>query len=208
MNLVDALSLLVVMTLLAAMPSSSVALVVTRSATAGLRHGVAVALGIVLGDLVYVAAALLGLVTLAEALGGLFVLIKLLGGLYLLWLGASLLLDQGETPYPPDEPRPGSPLLTSVLAGLVLTLGDVKAVLFYASLFPQFVQVESANVADALMVTAMTVLAVGGVKLVYAFTAYKLRARVHGSSAGRLVQGGAGGVLIGAGGYVIATAAQ
>jgi len=46
---------------LAAMPSTSVALVVTRSATLGVGNGFSVAAGIVLGDLVFVMLAILGL---------------------------------------------------------------------------------------------------------------------------------------------------
>ncbi|WP_369334585.1 LysE family transporter, partial [Pectobacterium brasiliense] len=57
-----ALSLFLAMIALAAMPSSSVALVVIRSATLGVRHGVATALGIVVGDLLFVVLAIAGLV--------------------------------------------------------------------------------------------------------------------------------------------------
>lgn len=84
----QALMLFATMVALAALPSASVALVVTRSATAGADHGIAVAVGILLGDLLFVAVALLGL----AALGVLFLLVKALGGLHRLWLGGSLLL--------------------------------------------------------------------------------------------------------------------
>jgi hypothetical protein len=48
------------MVVLAAIPSSSVALVVLRSASLGVRSGVATAFGIAAGDLIFVALAISG----------------------------------------------------------------------------------------------------------------------------------------------------
>ena len=59
MDLLDSISLFLIMIALAAVPSTSVALVVTRSATLGISNGVAVSLGIVLGDLVFIFLAIL-----------------------------------------------------------------------------------------------------------------------------------------------------
>jgi threonine/homoserine/homoserine lactone efflux protein len=206
MSLGEALILFATMTALAALPSASVALVVTRSATAGLRHGLAVAIGIVLGDLVFVAVALLGLAALADALGGLFMLIKLLGALYLIWLGGTMLFSRSSASAVRAAPLTASGLAGSVAAGLLLTLGDLKAILFYASLFPVFVDLDGVGVADVLLIIAITALGVGGVKLLYALAAHKLAAVAHGARAGRVSRRGAGALLIGAGGYLIASA--
>lgn len=207
MSLGAALILFATMSGFAALPSASVALVVTRSAMAGLGHGIAVAVGIVLGDLVFVAIAVLGLTALAEALGGLFALIKLLGGLYLMWLGGSMLLARAAgTAEASTAPIRAHNLLGSVLAGLLLTLGDLKAILFYASLFPLLVEVAAIGVADGFLIIAITALSVGGVKILYALAARKLAAMARAARAGRGAQRGAGALLLGAGGYLIATA--
>ena len=55
MDMLDVLGLFFLMSLLVLLPSSSVALVVARASIGGFRQGAAVALGIVLGDLVFVA---------------------------------------------------------------------------------------------------------------------------------------------------------
>jgi threonine/homoserine/homoserine lactone efflux protein len=57
------------MLVLAAIPSASVALVVTRSATLGIKNGISVACGIVLCDLIFVALAILGMGFLAKQWG-------------------------------------------------------------------------------------------------------------------------------------------
>lgn len=203
MSPADALVLFATMLGLAALPSTSVALVVTRSATAGLRHGIAVALGIVLGDLAFVAAALLGLAALAEVLGGLFSLVKLFGGLYLIWLGARMLFGRRAGSGQSARPPSASSLLRSVAAGLFLTLGDLKAILFYASLFPLFVDIHRLDLGDLILIILITVLSVGGVKLLYALAAHRVAARVRGARLRRVAEAGAGALLVGAGGYLI-----
>eukprot|EP00903_Cladosiphon_okamuranus_P004055 g4053.t1 len=122
-----------VMLVLAAIPSASVALVVTRSATHGFSNGIAVALGIVLADLVFVALAILGLGFLAETLGSFFITLRYLGGAYLIWLGIRLLRSPGGMNLSPAGPNRFS-LFASFTSGFLLTLGDVKAILFYATI--------------------------------------------------------------------------
>jgi len=51
MSIIETITLFGIMVALAAMSSASVALVVTRSVTLGVGNGIAVAIGIVLGNL-------------------------------------------------------------------------------------------------------------------------------------------------------------
>ncbi len=85
MSIIDSISLFVIMVTLAIIPSTSVALVVTRSATLGASNGIAVAIGIVLGDLTFILLVLLGMSVVAETMAGVFLTIKYVGGTYLLW---------------------------------------------------------------------------------------------------------------------------
>lgn len=207
MTIASAIALLLAMSLLAALPSASVALVVTRAATLGIANGAAVALGIVLGDLVFVALAIMGMSFLAETLGSLFVVVKCAGGAYLVWLGVNLLRAERRV----DSVAGATPrlsLLASFAAGLVLTLGDVKAILFYASFFPAFVDMAALTPGDIATIAGLTILSVGGIKLAYAVAARRivgcLRARTGRGR--RLVRTAAGGCMIGAGTCLIAKA--
>lgn len=203
MSVVDMLSLFAVMAALAALPSASVLLVIARAASLGARHGLAVAAGIVLADLLFVAAALLGLSMLADSLGGLFLLIKLLGAAYLIRLGFSLWRQAGAAP-PTATPSPATrSLAASFLAGLLLTFGDIKAILFYASLLPLFVDLQTPAASDISALIVITLLAVGGVKSIYALSAQRaaraLQARGLNTASRRL----SAGLLMGAGGYLV-----
>ncbi|MGM0633646.1 MAG: LysE family translocator [Pseudomonadota bacterium] len=203
----DALALFAIMITLAAVPSASVALVVTRAATGGFGSGACVAAGIVLADLLFVVLAVLGMTALAEVLGGLFVVLRYLGGAYLLWLGFSLLRSVCRGSIPVARDRWPKGLLTSFLAGFVLTLGDVKAILFYASLFPAFVDMTALAASDLALILLVTVVTVGGVKLVYAGAATRIALRLQRKGrVCRVLQPVAGGVMIVAGATVIANA--
>lgn len=198
-----ALTLVAVMLPLAAMPSSSVALVVARAAGSGIASGMAAAAGIVAGDLVFIALALLGMSALADVLGGFFVILKYCAGAYLIWLGMGLLRPSG------SEPRTLPPVSRTTLAadffaGLFLTLGDIKAILFYASLFPAILDMGALSAWDIAVIGGITIISVGGVKLGYVIFAERITAglkeKVWAGEAPRRLGGvlltGCGAVLI------------
>ena len=199
MGIIDSIVLAALMVALAAMPSSSVALVVARSASLGVPNGFAVAAGIVLGDLLFIALALLGLSYVAELMGSFFVILKYLGAAYLIWLGVSLLRALPSTGEQSRTRAGSGTLLASFAAGFLLTLGDVKAIVFYASVFPLLVDPAALSSADVLVIGSITIVTVGGVKCVYALVAE----RVAGSLARRVpavaIKRALGGALVAAG---------
>ena len=157
------------MLVLAAMPSSSVLLVISRSAASGFIHGAMAALGVVAGDIVFILISILGLSLLAESMGDMFVLVKYLGGTYLVWMGISLLRAKpGE---PKAEKSDSASMSSSFFSGLLFTLADQKAILFYLGFFPAFVNLSSLTLADSAVILSITLIAVGGVKVAYAFMA-------------------------------------
>ena len=202
MNLLAALALFVIMVALAAIPSASVALVVARSATLGVRNGAAVVTGIVIGDLVFVSLAILGMSVLAETMGAFFAIFKCLGGAYLIWLGIGLLRDKGEIPQQPNDALCGSTVLTSLASGLFLTLGDIKGILFYASLLPTFVDLANLTIGSISVIVTITIFAVGGVKLTYAFAAHRIVSRLQRRQAQNYARLTAGGLMVGTGVYL------
>lgn len=191
---------------LAIIPSTSVALVVTRSATLGIGNGLAVSAGIVLGDLVFVALTLLGLTVVAETLGSFFVIIKVLGGLYLIWLGVSLLQTKDPIQISVDQSNRKGNLIASFLAGFFLTLGDIKAIIFYASLFPLFLDLSVIEAPEIVTIVFVTILGVGSIKALYAIFASKMAAYTKSTKMERLARNSAGSFMIGAGGYLIVKA--
>lgn len=199
-TLAGAAALFAAMTALAFLPSISVLTVATRSASYGFVHGLATSLGIVAGDIVFILIAILGLSLLADSMGPLFVLIKYLGGAYLIWLGIKLW--RAKPGRIKAESRTESSLLSSFITGLVVTLADQKAILFYLGFFPAFFNLSAMTPSDILIVILITLVAVGGAKLVYAYLADKagvlLEAKIN-----RAINGIAGTAMLATGAYLI-----
>ena len=203
MTALGLLSLAGILWALALVPGLSVVAVTTRTATLGPVHGVAVTAGIVLGDLLFIALALFGLTALAQLLGGVFVVIRVLAGLCLIGFGIHLLRHAGASPAATPVVARGS-LGTSFLAGLLITLGDMKAILFYLSLLPVFVDLGRVTSLEALMILAVSVFAVGSAKLLYVVLAWRLRTWRVNPRLRTPLQRAAGGVMVGAGAWLVA----
>lgn len=187
---------------LAAIPSTSVALVVTRSATSGLCHGAAVSVGIVLGDILFALLAILGLTALAEFMGTLFLLIRYAAGLYLILLGVSLIKSRNNNLASEYSPSTGG-LFASFLTGFLVTLGDIKAIFFYASLFPTFLELSTLSYSDIAWVLGVITVTVGGVKLTYAALAKKVANIAGRSPLAKPAKVASGSLMIGSGTYLI-----
>ncbi|MGD9662196.1 MAG: LysE family translocator [Porticoccaceae bacterium] len=205
MTAYDLLGLFLVMSALAAIPSASVALVVVRSATVNVRNGIATAVGVVAGDLIFITMAMMGLVALSEIMGAFFVLIRYLAAGYLVWVGWQLIRHAVDTRVVNAGQAKGG-MATSFLSGLALTLGDIKAILFYASLFPAFVDIAFLATSDVVLIMLVTVIAVGGVRVAYALAANRIACLSKGIVFRRQDRVTAGGLLMGAGGYLIVKA--
>lgn len=205
MSMVDGLILVAVMLSLAVMPSASVALVVASSVRFGRTHGVLVAAGIVTGDLGFAIMALLGMSVIAAQLGTLFTVVKYAGGFYLIGVGLTLLRPSVAATAGPAKRRLSS-RFTAYLSGLLLTLGDVKAILFYASLFPMLVNMHQLAVGKVAIMLGLTILTVGGVKLAYALVAPAIVNKLRRATSSQVPQKIGGALMIGCGATLIAKA--
>ncbi len=202
MGIIEIISLILIMAIGASIPSSSVALVVARSLTHGIPNGISVSVGIVLGDTIFILLVVFGLSVVAESMGWLFLAIKYIGATYLIWLGLTLFLSKPTTVEVEKNTKKGD-LITSFFAGLFLTLGDVKAIFFYISLFPAFIDLGELTLTDAVVVLLIDIIIVGGVKIFYAFSARKVSSISKRHGLENKTKKIAGGFMIGAGSYII-----
>ena len=202
MTIAAAIALFTSMVVLALIPGPGVLVVTARSASAGLRHGLSTTAGIVAGDFVFITLALLGLATLSTLLGEFFFAIKYLGAMYLIWLGISLIRLPPISVVGEEINRPKH--TASFMAGLITTLGNPKAILFYLSFLPAFLDLSAVTIYDAALLYLIAMFSVGGVMFGYAYIAYKARSAYSNSNRARMVRVGSGSLLIGSGVYVAA----
>jgi len=167
MTITNSIALFFSIVLLALIPSVSVLTVSLRSVSYGFIHGLITTLGIILGDIIFILIAIYGLTFFSQNLGNFFVGFKFLGGAYLIYLGISLWKSKSENII--NIKNNSSSLLASFFIGFFVTLADVKAIFFYLSFLPAFVNLSTISILDTLIIILIAIIGVGIVKLTYAF---------------------------------------
>lgn len=85
-------------------------------------------------------------------------------------------------------------------------MGDVKAIVFYVSLFPVFIDLSALQAAEVLVIVFITVVSVGGIKVLYALSATKVVTLAKKLKFENTARKTAGGLMVGAGTYLIVKA--
>jgi threonine/homoserine/homoserine lactone efflux protein len=150
--------------LLAASPGPGLAAILSRSMGAGIYSGLAVTVGLILGDAVFLFAAIIGLSVIASLLGPLFAIVKYAGAAYLIWLGIKTLRNAGSKVT--VKPTNAASLFKDFGLGLFVTLGNPKPIIFYGALLPAFVELQAVSMSDlALLIGIVTLISL----VVYGF---------------------------------------
>ena len=136
-------------------------------------------------------------------MGSLFIIVKYIGGAYLILLGYKLLIFKSAARIIVDEKIKSKNLAASFLAGFILTLGDVKAIVFYVSLLPLFIDLTALQKTDVFIVISVMIASLGSVKILYALSANKVAGFLKGKGLDSFTRKAAGSFLLGAGGYLI-----
>lgn len=97
-------------------------------------------------------------------------LVRLLAASYLIWWAIQLWNRSTLSHTSPDQSLPASHK-NSLLLGFTLTLADTKAILFYIGFLPTWVDSSRLTPFDISIILLITLVAVGGVKALYAFFA-------------------------------------
>ena len=162
----------------------------------------ATVIGIVIGDFIFIILAIYGLSAVAENMYSLFTVIKYCGGTYLIYLGIQLIRSKSRLAK--MEAVRKSSWLASFWCGLAITLGDQKAIFFYISFFPAFVDLSQLSIIDTIIIMAIAAVAVGGVKLGYGYLANRVQFFWQNSQAKQTINAIAGTALICTGVLLIA----
>jgi threonine/homoserine/homoserine lactone efflux protein len=125
------------LTVAAGSPGPSVAALVARVIARGWRDVIPFAAAMWLGEALWLTLAVYGLAALAEALHGVFQVVKYLGVTYLLYLAWKIWCAPVAIVSDGPAPRPGG--CGMFLAGLAVTLGNPKIMVFYLALLPTII---------------------------------------------------------------------
>ncbi|WP_135384961.1 LysE family translocator [Vibrio tasmaniensis] len=193
MSITSGIALFVAMLLSAAIPGPSVLAVLSRSLSFGWKQGLLVVLGVLIADYIFIFLALSGLSALASAMGEFATVIKYVGVTYLFWLAyTTWTSDVSESSSTSSEQGTKA---SSVTIGLLMTVSNPKAILFYMGFFPAFIDLKAFTTADVMVILIISTVSVGGVLSLYACTASKARFVFQGRSAKTLLNRLSGGFL-------------
>jgi threonine/homoserine/homoserine lactone efflux protein len=174
MTLAGFLAYSLALAIAAAIPGPGVTALVARALGSGFRSALAMSFGLVVGDLTYLTAVVLGLALVAQTFGTVFLVIKWLGVAYLAWLAWSF-WKSGITPENVEARKGKGGLFASFLAGLTVTLGNPKTMIFYLALTPTLVDLRTITLADYVILAALTVVVLLVVLVPYLALAAKAR---------------------------------
>ena len=184
------------MLVLALTPGISVFTVTARTLAGGLSHGLATTFGIILGDIVFILLVVYGLGVVADSFAPLFGLLNIVGGAYLFWLGINLWRTSALPKSPTPTRSTNLTLSSSVAVGLFITLGNQKAIFFYLSFLPAFLDLTQFTPLDTALTILSATLALGGVMTGYALLAHKSSAALRSSRLTVILQRLASATLI------------
>ncbi|MEW9836175.1 LysE family translocator [Mesorhizobium marinum] len=160
--------------LAAAIPGPGLTALVARALGSGFRSALYMSLGLIVGDLVYLTAVMLGLAIVAQTFGMVFLAIKWAGCAYLAWLAWSF-WNSGITAQAVEARTAKGGFVTSFLAGLTVTLGNPKTMIFYLAITPTIVDLRTVTIAEYGMLALITIVVLLVVLVPYLALAAKAR---------------------------------
>ena len=182
-----------------AAPGPAVFYVTSQSVLGGLRLGVPAALGILSADALYIVLSVTGLSAVLAASYQLFSLMKWAGVAYLLYLGVRLLLSAFSPEARPESASaPAASGRKCLVGGFAVHAANPKALLYFGSLVPQFVN-PTRPLAPQLAVLAAVHLATAAVVMIsYAGLAAQFRRSSVNARTAKVFRVAAGSSLLAA----------
>lgn len=181
----------------AASPGPGIMALVARVIGVGIAGATPFIAGLILGDLVWLAAAVLGLAVLAQTFQQIFVVVKFAGAAYLLYLAFRMWtapVEADANAAMPQARRPAS----LFFAGLSLTLGNPKVMGFYLALLPNLIDLGRVGFIGYTELASVCVLVLTMVFGVYAVAAARARSLFRSARAVKLLNRTGGALMAGA----------
>lgn len=181
----------------AASPGPGIAAIVARVLGRGPQGAVAFSAGVAIGDVVWLTFAVVGLAALAQTFHGVFVAIKYAGAAYLLYLAYKIWTAPVTIGEAKVEARGEHPLKL-FLAGLAVTMGNPKVMVFYLALLPTLIDLARITVLGFVELVAVTLAVLAAVFGGYILLAARARKLFTSPKAIRRINRGTGAVMAGA----------
>ncbi len=177
-------------------PGPSIAALVARVIAKGYRDVLPFLMAVWLGEVLWLSLAVAGLVTIAESFHAVFVAIKWLGVAYLLYLAwkmwfAPVKVEDGALPERDSAGR-------LFFAGLTVTLGNPKIMMFYVALLPAIIDLAGVTLVGWGELVATMLVVLVAVDFFWVALAAKARRLLRSERAVRAANRTSAGLMAGA----------
>jgi threonine/homoserine/homoserine lactone efflux protein len=202
MSAQSAMALAVICFISMAIPGPGLLGLLGHTLSKGLRRSVGFIVGMVCGDLAFLILVIGGLSMIASRFELAFTVIRLCAAGYLIYLGfrawraAPTELDEADIST--------NDSLRGFVSGLLITLSNPKVIIFYVGILPSFIDLGALAPLDAVLAIAIVLGVLVFVLVSVALAAARARALLKSERALKLMNRGAGSVMIGVGVTIIA----
>ena len=203
MDDINLITLAVASFIFAISPGPGILAVLTVSVSRGAAMGIAMSLGEVCGDMVYLLIAMISWAVVAAHFSDIFVVVRILGAGYLGYLG----IKQMMSPPLKDENKyiTGKGLSLAYGTGVMISLTNPKVIVFYLSFLPLFIDLSMINLKSGAQVMSVMFFSVLAGPLVIVVIGKKIRDLAFGETSGRLINIISGALMIGVGVLMVST---
>ncbi len=128
---------------------------VARAAAGGFHAAWPLALGVVVGDMVWPLLAIFGVALLVELYADFLTLLRWGGAAILIWMGYRT-IRKADTPLVGDKRLSAGGAWAGFVAGLMVIMGNPKAILFYMGVLPGFFDLQAINAWDIAVIVVIS----------------------------------------------------
>ncbi|MEJ6476969.1 LysE family translocator [Pseudoalteromonas piscicida] len=184
------------------LPGPAVMLTINNSIQRGFIKSLAGICGVALGIMIVaaVSASSLGIILASSVLA--FTAVKFIGAMYLFYLGYKMWRTKGENKI--GQPTAESTIRKCFLEGFFVSITNPKAVIFFLSIFPQFINVENVFLPQFMLLVFSFSLLVFVVHISYAVFSGLAKAKLSSAKSMAMMNKVSGGVFFGFGAGLVA----
>jgi len=188
------------MIILAVSPGPGVIASVSTALSKGFKSSLLFISGLVIGDIFFFILAIIGMSAISKIMGQLFFIIKIIGGLYLIYIGFEIIKHRKDRIIFKNEKNPK---YKTLLSALLITLGNPKPILFYASVVPTIIDIARINLYEIMaiifIISAVSFIVVGS----YCYLAIMSKSLLLKKKFQNKINLASGMIMASAGGYII-----
>jgi len=200
MSFESALTFLVAIFIFGITPGPGVFAILAHALLHGARSCLALSLGMIISDILYLIAACFGLAAIASHWGEVFMIVRMVGALYLVYLG--YLMWTAPVNLEIDANNNQQSKRMGFLQGFLISASNPKVILFYIAFLPTFMDLTLLSAADIALASALTFVGLLAGLMLIAIFASKARNWFKSERAMKGLNRSAGSLMIGAAAYL------